>query len=145
MAEFIDKNRNLYGVESICGVLPIAPSTYYEHQVRQRNPGRLPARVKRDAELNVEIDRVWKENRQVYGARKVWKQMNREGVGVARCTVRRLMRGMGLQGAVRGRKFKTTIPDEVALRPADLVDRNFSASRPNQLWLRGGDSYTWRS
>jgi transposase InsO family protein len=135
MAEFIDKNRNLYGVESICGVLPIAPSTYYEHQVRQRNPGRLPARVKRDAELNVEIDRVWKENRQVYGARKVWKQMNREGVGVARCTVRRLMRGMGLQGAVRGRKFKTTIPDEVALRPADLVDRNFSASRPNQLWV----------
>jgi putative transposase len=135
MAEFIDKNRNLYGVESICGVLPIAPSTYYEHQVRQRNPGRLPARVKRDAELNVEIDRVWKENRQAYGARKVWKQMNREGVGVARCTVRRLMRGMGLQGAVRGRKFKTTIPDEVALRPADLVDRNFSASRPNQLWV----------
>jgi transposase InsO family protein len=135
MAEFIETNRDRHGVESICSELPIAPSTYYQHQARRRNPDRLPARAKRDAELRVEIDRVWRENRQVYGVRKVWKQMNREGFDVARCTVERLMREMGLEGVVRGRKFKTTIPDEAALRPADLVDRNFSAARPNQLWV----------
>ena len=90
-------------------------------------------RAKRDAELRVEIDRVWRVNRQVYGVRKVWKQLNREDIDVARCTVERLMWEMGLEGVVRGRKFKTTIPDEAALRPADLVDRDFSATRPNQL------------
>ncbi len=134
MTEFVDRNRDLYGVESICRMLPIAPSTYYEQAARLRDPDRLPARAKRDAERRVEIDRVWRENRQVYGAHKVWKQLNREGHDVARCTVERLMRDMGLQGVVRGRKSKTTIPDEAALRPPDLVDRDFSATRPNQLW-----------
>ena len=135
MADFIETNRGRYGVESICSVLPIAPSTFYEHQAREKNPDRLPARAKRDAKLRVEIDRVWRENRQVYGVRKVWKQLNRENTDVARCTVERLMREMGLEGVVRGRKIKTTIPDEVALRPADLVDRDFSATRPNELWI----------
>jgi transposase InsO family protein len=91
--------------------------------------------AERDTSLRVEIDRVWQENRQVYGARKVWKQLNREGQQVARCTVARLMRDLGLQGVVRGRKFKTTIADAVALRPPDLVDRDFTATRPNQLWV----------
>ena len=135
VTEFIDGNRSQYGVESMCSMLHIAPSTYYEHAARQRDPDRLPARTKRDASLSVEIDRVWRENRQVYGARKVWKQLNREGQQVARCTVARLMRNLGLQGVVRGRKFKTTIADEVAMRPPDLVDRDFTATRPNQLWV----------
>ena len=135
MADFIETNRGRYGVESICSVLPIAPSTFYEHQAREKNPDRLPARAKRDAKLRVEIDRVWRENRQVYGVRKVWKQLNRENTDVARCTVERLMREMGLEGVVRGRKIKTTIQNEVALRPADLVDRDFSATRPNELWI----------
>ena len=135
MTEFVDRNRSQYGVASSCSVLPIAPSTYYEHAARGRDPDRLPTRSKRDAELRVEVDRVWHENRQVYGVRKVWKQLNREGHRVARCTVARLMRDMGLQGVVRGRKVKTTVPDELALRPADLVDRNFSARRPNELWV----------
>ncbi len=85
MADFIETNRGGYGVESICSVLPIAPSTFYEHQAREKNPDRLPARAKRDAKLRVEIDRVWRENRQVYGVRKVWKQLNRENTDVARC------------------------------------------------------------
>ena len=135
MTEFIDRNRSLYGVESICSMMQIAPSTYYEHAARRRDPDRLSARAKRDVELREEIDRVWRENRQVYGARKVWKQLNREGQPVARCTVARLMRDMGLRGVVRGRKYKTTIPDEAALRPPDLVDRDFTATRPNQLWV----------
>jgi len=135
VTEFIDRNRSLYGVESICSMMQIAPSTYYEHAARRRDPDRLSARAKRDVELREEIDRVWRENRQVYGARKVWKQLNREGQPVARCTVARLMRDMGLRGVVRGRKYKTTIPDEAALRPPDLVDRNFTAMRPNQLWV----------
>ena len=104
MADFIETNRGRYGVESICSVLPIAPSTFYEHQAREKNPDRLPARAKRDAKLRVEIDRVWRENRQVYGVRKVWKQLNRENTDVARCTVERLMREMGLEGVVRGRE-----------------------------------------
>ncbi len=135
MTELIDRNRSQYGVESMCSMLHIAPSTYYEHAARRRDPDRLPARTKRDASLCVEIDRVWRENRQVYGARKVWKQLNREGQQVVRCTVARLMRDMGLQGVVRGRKFKTTIADDSALRPPDLVDRDFTATRPNQLWV----------
>ena len=135
MTEFIDGNRSQYGVESICSMLQIAPSTYYEHAARRRDPERLPTRAKQDAALSIEINRVWHENRQVYGARKVWKQLNREGQPVARCTVARLMRGMGLQGVVRGRKFKTTIPDEAACRPPDLVNRNFTATRPNELWV----------
>jgi transposase InsO family protein len=135
MTAFIDEHRDAYGVEPICSMLPIAPSTYYEQQVRQADPSRLSARAKRDAILRVEIQRVWHENRQVYGARKVWRQLHREGFAVARCTVERLMRQMGLQGIVRGKKIRTTIADEAAARPADLVERDFSAAYPNQLWV----------
>ena len=132
---FIDEHRRCYGVEPICRELQIAPSTYYEQKARERDPSRLPARAKRDRELREEITRVHRENFDVYGVRKVWRQLNREGAEVARCTVARLMRQMGLEGAVRGRRFKTTIPDESAKRPLDLVDRDFTASRPNQLWV----------
>jgi putative transposase len=135
MVSFIGDHRSEYGVEPICRVLPIAPSTYYEHEARRANPDLLPVRAKRDAELRDLVDRVWRENFQVYGVRKVWRQLNREGIAVARCTVERLMRDMSLQGAVRGRKFKTTIPDKAGVRPPDLVDRDFSASRPNELWV----------
>ena len=110
MVRFIDNHRHECGVEPICEVLPIAPSTYYEHKRRQADPDRLPPRLKRDAYLRVEIRRVWDENFKVYGARKVWRQLNREGIRVARCTVERLMRGMGVKGAVRGKRFKTTTP-----------------------------------
>ena len=135
MVSFIDDHREAYGVEPICAVVPIAPSTYYEHKAREADPRRLPARAQRDAVLAPEIQRIWDENFQVYGAKKVWKQLNRAGLPVARCTVARLMRDLGLQGAVRGRKFKTTIADDMAARPLDLVDRDFTATRPNQLWV----------
>ena len=132
---FLDDHRDAYGVESICSVLPIAPSTYYEQKARQADPDRLPARAKRDRVLSEEILRVWKENFGVYGAVKVWKQLAREGFAAARCTVERLMRKLGLQGAIRGKKFKTTVTDESSARPLDLVDRDFNATRPNQLWV----------
>jgi len=132
---FIDAHRDLYGVESICSVLPIAPSTYYEREARRKNPELLPARAKRDAHLRIEIDRVWHEQQEVYGVRKTWKQMKREGFEVARCTVGRLMRELGLRGVVNGKTFKTTISDTSSVRPPDLVDRNFTATRPNELWV----------
>jgi len=135
MVSFIDDEREAYGVESICAVLPIAPSVYYEHKARQADPSRLPARAKRDAVLCREIERVWHDNKRVYGARKVWRQLRRDGIEVARCTVERLMRQLGLSGTVRGRRPRTTVPAEVAARPADLVDRDFTAERPNQLWV----------
>ena len=135
MVSFIDENRGVFGVEPICSVLPIAPSTYFEYKARESDPTLLSARAKRDAVLRREIRRVWEENFEVYGVRKVWKQLKREGYDVARCTVGRLMGEMGLQGAVRGKRFKTTIPDEVSARPLDLVDRNFTVSRPNELWV----------
>ena len=136
MVAFIDEHRDEYGVEPICDVLPIAPSTYYDHRARAQDPAKRPARAKRDDELRPEIQRVWDENHAVYGAEKVWRQLDREKVDVARCTVERLMRGMGLRGAIRGRAFKvTTVADETALRPPDLVARQFSATRPNQLWV----------
>ncbi len=136
MASFIDDQREAYGVEPICRMLPIAPATYFEHKARQVDPRRLPQRVVRDAELRVEIERVWKQNQSVYGARKVWKQLKREGFRVARCSVERLMAEMGLRGAVRGRAFKrTTIVDQSAAWPADRVARNFTAERPNRLWV----------
>ncbi len=135
MVAFVDDHREQYGVEPICAVVPIAPSSYYEEKARQVDPGRRPARARREEVLREQIDRVWKENFQVYGVRKVWRQLNREGIRVARCTVGRLMRQMGLQGAIRGRKFKTTIGDDSISRPGDLVDRQFVATRPNQLWV----------
>ena len=136
MVDFMDEHRGVHGVESICKVLPIAPSTYYEQKVQRRNPGRRSDRVRRDEELEMCIRRVWKENHSVYGAKKVWRQLRRENVDVARCTVERLMARMGLRGAIRGRAFKvTTITDEAVARPRDLVNREFSASTPNQLWV----------
>jgi transposase InsO family protein len=133
---FVNEHRVEYGVEPICNVLPIAPSTYYEHRARAKDPDRRPDRDKRDEDLRPKIKRVWNDNHAVYGADKVWRQLGRERVDVARCTVERLMRGMGLHGAVRGRAFKvTTIVDETARRPPDLVHRDFTATRPNQLWV----------
>jgi len=135
MFRYIEEHKDRFGVEPICNELPIAPSTYYELRARERDPRRLPARQKRDAELCPQIERVWHENFCVYGARKTWKQLNRESIGTAHCTVRRLMRKLGLRGARRGKAFKTTIPDENAQRLPDLVNRQFVAMRPNQLWV----------
>jgi putative transposase len=135
MVAFIDAHRECYGVESICRQLPIAPSTYYEYKAREVDPQRLPPRAQRDNALLPVIRRVWDENFQVYGTEKVWRQLNREAIPVARCTVERLMGVMGLQGAVRGKVYKTTIPDDAAERPADLVQRHFQADHPNQLWV----------
>jgi putative transposase len=135
MVAFIDAHRAEHGVEPICEELPIAPSTYYEHKARQADPERLPPRLQRDRALGPEIRRVYEENFGVYGARKVWRQLGREEIVVARCTVERLMRSMGLSGVVRGRKCRTTIADEGAQRPLDRVNRQFRASRPNELWV----------
>jgi putative transposase len=135
MVSFIDAHRTEYGVESICAQLPIAPSMYYEHKARQADPECLPPRLRRDQTLVPEIRRVYEENFGVYGARKVWRQLGREDFEVARCTIERLMRSLGLQGAVRGRKCRTTIADDSAERPLDRVNRQFQASRPNQLWV----------
>jgi transposase InsO family protein len=136
MVGFIDEHREKFGVEPICAVLPIAPSLYYELKARDRDPHRRPGRTRRDEGLCEHVRRVWQENREVYGVRKVWKQLRREGQAVARCTVARLMRRLGLAGVVRGRKFRvTTIPDSAAARPPDLVTRQFKAVRPNQLWV----------
>ncbi len=135
MVSFIDQHRAEYGVEPICVQLPIAPSRYYEHKAREANAERLPLRLRRDRDLVPEIRRVHEENFHVYGARKVWRQLGREGFPVARCTVERLMRKQGLQGVVRGRKCRTTFADDHAERPLDRVNRQFQASRPNQLWV----------
>ena len=133
---FVDEHRDEYGVEPICNVLPIAPSTYYEHKAREADPSRVPPRVRRDAVLRDEIERVWNDHFQVYGARKVWRQLGREGWEVARCTIERLMRQMGLRGATRGRSFKgTTVVDLAGPRPDDLVQRDFTARQPNRLWV----------
>jgi putative transposase len=136
MVGFIDDHRDVYGVEPICAVVPIAPSTYFRHKAQQEDPTRRSARAQRDDALRVAIQRVWDEQHQVYGPRKVWRQLRREGHRVARCTVRRLMRAMGLAGAVRGRAWVTTTQSQPeAERPQDLVERQFAATRPNQLWV----------
>jgi transposase InsO family protein len=136
MVTFIDQHRDTYGVEPICAVLPIAPSTYFVHQAEQAAPTRRSKRRQRDDDLRAAIQRVWDDNDQVYGPRKVWKQLRREGHRVARCTVERLMRAMGLRGVSRGRAWViTTRTDAAAERPSDLVDRQFAATRPNQLWV----------
>ena len=136
MISFIEKHREEYGVEPICEVLPIAPSTFYEHVARTNSPELRPAREKRDEGLAVEVRRVWNENFSVYGAKKVWRQLRREGKEVARCTVERLMKVQGLRGAIRGRAFtRTTVGNESGTRPYDLVQRQFNATRPNQLWV----------
>ncbi len=135
MKAFIDDHRAVHGVEPICRVLPIAPSTYRAHAACAADPGRASARVRRDAALRPEITRVWEGNFKVYGVRKVWRQLLREGIDVARCTVARLMRQMGLQGAVRGKPVKTTISNPATPCPADHVNRQFRALRPNLLWV----------
>lgn len=132
---FIDDHRNAYGVEPICKVLPIAPSTYYAYKAREADPALRSARAQRDQELCMEIQRVWEANFRVYGIRKVWRQLNREGISVARCTVARLMRELRICGAVRGHRVRTTVPADLADRPLDLVERDFAAERPNQLWV----------
>lgn len=135
MIAFIDAHRDAYGVEPICRVLPIAPSTWHEHAARRADPSRLPARAKRDEVLKEEVRRVFDENFGVYGVRKVWRQMNREGFDIARCTVARLMKSMGLQGVIRGKPLKTTISDKAAPCPLDRVNRQFQAPAPNRLWV----------
>ncbi|ALP54977.1 transposase (plasmid) [Candidatus Tenderia electrophaga] len=132
---YIDQHRDTYGVEPICKVLQIAPSAYRRHAARQRNPELRSARARRDDVLMPKIERVWAANLQVYGADKVWKQMNREGIPVARCTVERLMRRLGLQGARRGKTVRTTVLDRSLPCPLDRVNRQFQADRPNQLWV----------
>jgi putative transposase len=135
MIAFIDDHRGEHGVEPICSVLPIAPSTYHSHAARRADPSLLPTRAKRDAGLMPQIARVFEENFEVYGVRKVWRQLQREGRDVARCTVERLMQSMGLQGVIRGKPVKTTISDKSAPCPLDHVNRQFKASRPNALWV----------
>ena len=131
MIRYIDEHRDAFGVEPICDQLPIAPSTYHAADKRPPSP-----RAVRDAELEGEIRRVFEENYRVYGVRKVWRQLNREGIGVARCTVARLMSRMGLEGAVRGKAYRsTTRSDPAQARPADLVDRQFATEAPNRLWV----------
>ena len=132
MVTFIDAHRGAYGVEPICQQLPIAPSTYYAAKARATAPS---PRAQRDAALRPVIAQVFQTHRRVYGARKVWHQLRRQGQPVARCTVERLMRADGLQGVVRGRRVRTTVPDLVAPRPLDLVRRNFQPPRPNALWV----------
>lgn len=135
MVEFIDREREVYGVEPICEVLPIAPSTYYRNKHLARHPQQRCARVQHDEWLAPEIARVYEDNNGVYGARKIWKQLKRESIQVARCTVERLMRGLGLEGVRRGKRCVTTIPDELADKPLNLVNRQFTAQRPNQIWV----------
>ena len=133
MTRFVTEHRHAYGVEPICRVLQIAPSTYYNHAVRQADPERNPNRWWQDQGLAVEVRRVWDENRQVYGVRKVWRQLQREGWQVARCTVERLMRRLGLRGVIRGKVVKTTVSDKAQPCPLDRVNRQFKADRPNEL------------
>ena len=135
MVTYIDDHKERFGVEPICAVLPIAPSTYYMNKTQHRDPDRRSARAQRDDELKLEIQRIWDHNFRVYGVRKVWRQLKREGFEVARCTVARLMRDLGLRGVVRGRKVKTTVPDELLDRPLDRVNRQFNVFRPNALWV----------
>jgi putative transposase len=122
MVRFIDDHRQVFGVESICAVVPIAPSTYFRHKAQQADPSRRSARAIQDDVLKAIIRRIWEENHRVYGPRTVWRQMGREHLRVARCRVRRVMRALGLAGAVRGRAWVTTTQaDPAADRPSDLV------------------------
>src|SRR2546429_3300419 len=139
MIAFIDDHREAYGVEPICKVLPIAPSTYHAHIAQRIDASKRSARAQRDAELKIEVQRVFAENFGVYGVRKVWRQLRREGFAVARCTVERLMASLGLQGVIRGKPVRTTISDKAAPCPLDHVNRQFHAPRPNALWVWGSE------
>jgi hypothetical protein len=144
MIGFIDDHRGVYGVEPICRVLPIAPSTYYAHLAIRADPSKASARQQRDAALRPEIQRVWDVNFKVYGVRKAWHQLRREGFDVARCTVARLMTQIGLRGAVRGKVIKTTQSDTAAPCPQDKVNRQFRAPAPNILCPYGDASIACR-
>jgi putative transposase len=133
--DFVHRNRASYGVEPICKALQIAPSGYWRHAARLRDPALRSARAQRDEPLMADIQRLWHANWQFYGADKVWRQMKREGVAVARCTVERLMKRLGLQGVRRGKVMRTTVPDKALPCPLDRVKRQFKADRPNQLWV----------
>ena len=135
MVAFMDEKRAIWGVESICAMLPIAPSTDHRYQQQEREPDKRCDRAKHDDQLKSEIQRVWEENHRNYGAHQVWKQLKRESIPVARCTVERLMKQLGLEGVRRGKGCVTTIPEEVANKPLDLVNRAFIAHKPNQLWV----------
>ena len=135
MVAFIDQHRDTHGVEPICAQLPIAPSTYFLHKAQQRDPERRSERRRQDDDRRQQIRRVWATHHEVYGPKKVWKQLRREEHEIARCTVVRLMREMGLRGVVRGRAWTTTTQAAAEPRPADLVERRFVATRPNQLWV----------
>jgi transposase InsO family protein len=141
MVAFIDAYRAEYGVEPIGAVLPIAPSTYYLHRARAADPTRRSARAQRDETLGIEIKRVYDTNQQVYGVRKVWRQLAREGIAAPRCAVERGMRALGLRGVVRGATPRTTIPAPTADAdgPLDLVARDFTATRPDELWVADPD------
>ena len=135
MIAFIDDHRGAHGVEPICKVLPIAPSTYHDHVAKRVDPSRLSVRARRDAALKDEVRRVFEANFRVYGVRKVWRQLQREGFDVARCTVARLMKAMGLEGIIRGKPLRTTVSDKAAPCPLDHVNRQFHAPAPNMLWV----------
>ena len=135
MTHFIDDHRSTYGVEPICKTLPIAPSTYYARVAKRNDPSKLSARAKRDAVLKPVIKRVFKDNYKVYGVRKVWRQMRRENHNVARCTVERLMRELGVRGVIRGKSQQTTFSNKADVCPRDLVNRQFKAEAPNVLWV----------
>ena len=135
MIAFIEQHRESIGVEPICRHLPIAPSTFYDHMAKRANPDLLSDRAKRDAVLRPEIERVFEENYKVYGVRKVWRQLGREGIDVARCTVARLMKDLGLEGVIRGKKARTTIPDKALPCPLDKVNRQFCVPAPDMLWV----------
>src|SRR5690606_4017005 len=137
MIAFMDDHREVHGVEPICKVLPIAPSTYRDHVAKRVGPEKLSARAKRDLALKPEIERVFAENFEVYGARKVWRQMLREGFGVARCTVERLMADLGLYGVIRGKSIRTTVQDKAAPCPRDHVNRGLPCSGTEQALAVG--------
>lgn len=135
MVAFIDQHRWEYGVEPICKVLPIAPSTYYRCKMLEQHPEKRSHRSQRDDLLAIEVLRVYEQSHRNYGARKVWKQLKRESIVVAKCTVARLMNKLGLKGVTRGRSCITTLPGDTADAPLDLVNRQFMAQRPDQLWV----------
>ena len=135
MVSFVDDHRAEHGVEPICKVLPIAPSTYYDRLAKRADPACRSDRARRDEALRSEIERIFDANYKVYGVRKIWHQMRREGFDVARCTVARLMKEMGLQGVIRGKPHKTTIPDKAASCPLDKVNRQFRVPAPDMLWV----------
>ena len=135
MIDFIEDSRETFGVEPICKALQFAPSTYYDRRAILRDPERASRRAKSDAAMSLRIDGAWEDNRKLYGARKIWHVLRRDGQDVARCTVERLMRALGIRGVVRGKRVVTTNPDTSLPCPDDKVNRIFKADRPNKLWV----------